>query len=168
VKPQSHHAFETNPLRGSARPSGRGHRKILASVGLSVLALAGCASHQAGAPLPFFPQAAPAPPGLDEVWLTAAFSGQVVIEKGCVKVRSPGARHGTTVLWYQGIALDRDESGLFLRVVHNGKVTRFDTPSQFGGGDVGTDDVETSYPDVARRCGPPYAYGYPANAYDAP
>jgi hypothetical protein len=142
--------------------------KIPAVSALIFLALVACASGQASFPLPFFPQVAPQPLGLDEIWLTAAFDGTVVVEDGCVKVRSPDTKRSTTVLWYQGIELGQDESGLFLRAARDGNVTRFETPSKFGGGSVPPEHMERDYPAVARRCGPPYAYGYPSGAYNGP
>ncbi|MFO1474922.1 MAG: hypothetical protein U1F20_10755 [Lysobacterales bacterium] len=136
---------------------------------LMPLALAACTSNPARSRLPFFPQVAPTPPGgYDPTWLTAAFEGEVVVENGCVKVRYPGARPSTTVLWYQGIELDRDERGLFLRDESGAHVTRFHTMTQFGGGEAPAKYIEKAYPEIARRCGPPYAYGYPANVYDSP
>jgi hypothetical protein len=137
--------------------------KIWTVVGLSFVLLGGCASKQAAQPLPFFPQVAPQPPGLEEIWLTAAFEGRLVVENGCVKVRSPKTQQGSTVLWYQGIELDRDRFGLFLRSSHTGNVTRFNTPVKFGGGAVSEEYIERDYPEVARRCGPPYFFGYPAD-----
>ena len=142
--------------------------KIPVAVISSLVALVACASNQQSTALPFFPQVAPQPPGFDEVWLLAAFSGEVVVEDGCVKVRSPGATHGTTVLWYQGIELGRDASGFFLYHVQSGNITRFNTLSKFGGGDAPAKYINYAYPEVASRCGPPYSYGYPANVYDAP
>jgi hypothetical protein len=141
--------------------------KTFATVSPILLALVACASNQASSPLPFFPQVAPQPPGLDEVWLLAAYRGEVIVENGCVKLRSPDGTLSTTVLWYQGVELDRDESGLLLRGP-GGSITRFNTLSEFGGGEASPEYVERDYPEVARRCGPPYAYGYPANVYDAP
>jgi hypothetical protein len=143
--------------------------KILLGIGgLSFLALVACASNQANSPLPFFPQVAPPPPGFEEPWLLSAFSGELVVEDGCVKLRSPKGSRGTTVLWYQGIELDRDSSGLFLRVDGSEQVTRFNVSSDFGGGEAPTGYIDGAYPEVARRCGPPYLYGYPTNAFDAP
>ena len=135
---------------------------------LLLVALAACASNRANTPLPFFPQAAPQPPGLEEIWLLAAYRGEVIVEKGCVKLRSAGGARTTTMLWYQGIELAQDEAGLFLRGGPGGKITRFNTLSDFGGGEAQREHVERDYPEVARRCGPPYAYGYPANVYDTP
>jgi hypothetical protein len=143
--------------------------KILAVMSSSLLALVACANNPRESELPFFPQVRPTPPGLDEVWLTAAFTGQVVNEKGCVKVRHPRTERSTTVLWYQGIELGKDSSGMFLRDAQSGKIlTRFNTITDFGGGTAPADYIGQSYPEVARRCGPPYAYGYPASIYDAP
>jgi hypothetical protein len=135
--------------------------KLLATV--SFLLLAGCASNQVAQPLPFFPQVAPPPPGLEEVWLTAAIDGKLVVENGCVKVRSPKAQQSSTVLWYQGIDLGRDKVGLFLRNSHTGNVTRFNVQAKFGGGSASAEHIRRDYPEVARRCGPPYAFGYPTD-----
>jgi hypothetical protein len=143
--------------------------KILAAISLSFLALVACASGQVSVPLPFFPPTAPQPPGLVEVWeITDVIIGKAVVENGCVKVRSPNTKRGTTVLWDQGIELDRDKSGLFLRGRHNGSITRFNTLSEFVVGPAYAEYIEPAYPDVAHQCGPPYRYGLPANAIDAP
>ena len=142
--------------------------KNLATVGSVLLALVACASHQAGLPLPFFPQVAPQPPGLDEVRLLGAYRGELIVENGCGKLRSPDGTHSTTVLWHQGVALERDESGLLFRSSPAGSITRFNTLSEFGGGEASPEYVERDYPEVAQRCGPPYASGYPVNAYGAP
>jgi hypothetical protein len=147
----------------------RAHMKILAGVSSSLIALVACTSNPRSSELPFFPQVAPTPLGLDEVWLTAAFNGEVVVEKGCVRVRHPEGKNSTTVLWYQGIELSQDASGMSLRDARSGRVlTRFNALTDFGGGTAPAEYIEQRYPEVARRCGPPYAYGYPANIYDAP
>lgn len=135
--------------------------KILA-IG-SFLVLAGCASNQVAQPLPFLPQAALQPPEIGEVWLTAAFNGKLVVESDCVKVRAPKSRRSTTVLWYQGMELHRDKEGLYLRSAHTGNIARFNVPVEFGGGSASAEHIQNTYPEVARRCGPPYAYGYPAS-----
>ena len=142
--------------------------KAKIAVGSLSFVIAACASDPTSAHLPFFPQIAPTPPGLDAIALTAAFSGKVIVENDCVKVRYPGAKRSTTVLWYQGIELDRDERGVFFRDKSGAHVTRFHTMTRFGGGEASTEDIEKSNPEIARRCGPPYAYGYPANVYDQP
>jgi len=142
--------------------------KILATVGLSFLTLVACSSDRVSSSLPFFPQVAPQPPGSEELWLLAAYRGKLVVENGCVRLRPLEGTHSTTVLWYQGIELDRDKSGLLLRGGRSGKITRFNTLSEFGGGEAPAEYIERDYPEVARRCGPPYAFGYPANVYDAP
>ena len=136
--------------------------KIWTVVGLSLVLLGGCASKQAAQPLPLFPQVAPQPPGLEEIWLAAAFEGVLVVENGCVKVRSPKTQQSTTVLWYQGVELDQDRFGLFLRSSHTSNVTRFNVAVTFGGGAASEAYIERDYPEVARHCGPPYALGYPA------
>ncbi len=131
---------------------------------LSFLFLVGCASNQVAQPLPFFPQLAPPlPGGLKEVRLLAAFGGKLVVENDCVKLRYREGQKSTTVLWYQGIELRRDKLGLFLRSSHTGKVTRFNVPVAIGGGQASPEYIQRAYPEVARRCGPPYALGYPAD-----
>ena len=128
------------------------------------LLLFGCAHSQPEHPRPFFPQLASPPPGLEEVWLTAAFEGTLVVADGCVKVRSLDGQLDTTVLWYQGIELVRDKSGLSIQNIHTGETARFNVPAKFGGGDASDEHVQRNYPEVARRCGPPYAVGYPSDA----
>lgn len=140
------------------------YMKTLA-IATSILVLAGCAARHVAAPLPFFPRLAPPAPGLAEIWLTAAFDGRLVVEDGCVKVHPSNAQRSVTVLWHQDIELRRDTKGLFLLTPRNGHVTRFDVPANFGGGLVSAARIQQTYPEVARRCGPPYAYGYPVSSY---
>jgi hypothetical protein len=84
----------------------------------------------------------------------------LVIEDGCVKLR--GSRGpARTILWYQGIKLDRDEKGLLVRNTFTGGITRFGENAEFGGGGAPDEYVQREYPEVARRCGSPYAFGYP-------
>lgn len=135
--------------------------KILA-IG-SFLVLTGCVSNQVAQPLPFLPQVALQPPEIGEVWLTAAFDGKLMVESDCVKVRAPKAQRSTTVLWYQGMELHRDKEGLYLRSAHTGEIARFNVPVEFGGGSASAEHIRQAYPEVARRCGPPYAYGYLAD-----
>ena len=136
--------------------------KILATIGF--LFLGGCASHQVTQPLPFFPQAAPPlPGGLKEVRLLMGFGGELVVENDCVKLRYRKGQQSTTVIWHQGLELGRDKIGLFIRNSHTGGITRFNVPVKVGGGDALPEYVQRAYPEVARRCGPPYALGYPAD-----
>ena len=138
--------------------------KTLAAISFCALLLAGCVHDQRDTSLPFFPQLPPSPDGFEEVWLTAAFEGTLVISEGCVKVRSLDGQSDTTVLWYHGIELARDRSGLLIRNTYTGDVARFNVPSRFGGGDASEENVQRNHPEVARKCGPPYAVGYPSDA----
>jgi hypothetical protein len=131
--------------------------KIAIGLLMSTLLL-GCASADPNEPLPFLPMLAPPPPGTHEIRYTAAQTGKLVVEKGCVKIMS--GRHAETVLWHQGTELGRDASGLFLRETHSGQVVRFGTTTTFGGGNLPEDYVARAYPELAQRCGPPYGSGW--------
>lgn len=126
------------------------------ATGLLLSALvSGCASVPGSEPLPFLPLLAPR---MDEIALTAAVTGRLVVERGCVKL-AHGERT-TTVIWERGTELARDASGLFLRETHSGRVVRFGVETQFGGGQQSESYTAQAYPEVARRCGPPYASGW--------
>lgn len=130
-------------------------------IALLPVALAACTHGSWSGDMPVFPKVKVAPPGLDQVWLTAGMSGKLVVENGCVKLRGPRGGKAKTILWYEGIELDRDEKGLFLRNTFTGGITRFNEPAGFGGGGAPEEFVVAEYPEVARRCGGPYAFGYP-------
>ena len=142
--------------------------KIVATAAISLAFLSACASHVLDESTPFFPKVAPPHAGTEQVMLTAAFRGEPIVERGCVKVRSPGSSSATTVLWYQGAELGRDAQGLFLRDQRSSRMVRFNEPANFGGGSAPSEYVERAYPEVARRCGGPYAFGYLGDPHAAP
>lgn len=131
--------------------------RIATGLLLSVLA-SGCASMSSPEPLPFLPLLAPPPPGTETIAHTALISGRLVVERGCVRLAHRD--RSTTMIWHRGTELGRDRSGLFLRETHNGQVVRFGVQTGFGGGEMPQRHVEEAYPDVAQRCGPPYASGW--------
>jgi len=107
---------------------------------------------------PFLPLLDPPAPGQDEVFLTAAFGGIPVVDRGCVRIRAGSST--STVLWHHGTELDRDATGYFLRNAKTGTGYRFGQVMSFGGGEMPREWVEAQNPEVARRCGPPYSSGW--------
>ena len=124
-----------------------------------LLALCGCAA-TSGSGEPFLPLFNPAPPGQEEVYLTAALGGIPVIERGCVRVASPTGDGSQTVLWHQGTELGKDSQGYYLRNAKTGARYRFGTTISFGGGEMPAEWAAQGYPEVVRRCGPPYSSGW--------
>lgn len=80
--------------------------------------------------------------------------------RGCVRVAGAGSSGFTTVLWHRGAELERDGSGYFLRNAHTGAIYRFGQRIDFGGGQASREWIERQYPEIAKRCGPPYASGW--------
>lgn len=119
----------------------------------------GCAALPAAGD-PFLPLLDPVPAGQEEIYLTAALGGVPVIERGCVKIAAPGELGSRTVLWHRGTALGRDVDGYYLRNTKTGTVYRFGEPIAFGGGEMPREWAARGYPEVAARCGPPYASGW--------
>lgn len=128
----------------------------VASIGLLSAACAGT-GERAGS-LPYLPMEAPPAPGTVGIALTARYVGRLVVEHDCVKL--DGGRQRTTLLWAPGTTIGRDSAGLFLRESHTGAVVRFGTELHVGGGEMPEDVVARAYPEVAQRCGGPYAQGW--------
>jgi hypothetical protein len=97
---------------------------------------------------------------MDDVRLTASSSGVLKIVRGCVRVSAGQPSRLVTVLWHRGTELHRDQAGYFLRESYSGATYRFGERFEFGGGTASQDWIEREYPDVAKRCGPPYASGW--------
>ena len=127
-----------------------------------VLTVAGCTTSPPEG-LAFLPKLEPPPAGFDQIRLTGRSTGTLKVVRGCVRValdRSPGF---TTVLWHPGTELHRDRFGYFLRNADTGSVYRFGERIDFGGGTSSRESIEQHYPDIAERCGPPYASGWLPN-----
>lgn len=122
-------------------------------------AIAGCVGLRSAAE-PFLPLLAPPPPGQEEIFLLAALGGVPVIHRGCVRIKGSPSGSIRTVLWHQGTELGRDTDGYFLRNAKTGSVYRFGQVISFGGGAMPAERAAARYPDVVRRCGPPYASGW--------
>ena len=142
--------------------------KSVASAALGLLLLTSCVVRSVESPLPYLPRVATPPDGAEQVMLAGLISGKLVVDKGCVKIRRGRSSHFTTVLWYKGTELGRDQKGLFLRETTSGNVVRFGSPAYFGGGDASQEHIEQAYPEVARLCGGPFAFGYPGGPLPAP
>jgi hypothetical protein len=106
------------------------------------------------------PRLDPPLPGQEEVYLTAALGGIPVIERGCVRIASPSGDRRETVLWHHGTDLNKDSHGYFLRNSKTGTQYRFGTVIAFGGGEMPAKWAAQKYPEVVRRCGPPYSSGW--------
>lgn len=122
-------------------------------------AVAGCRTASPDGAV-FLPLLDPPATGLEEVRLTAAYSGSLVVDRGCVRVAGRSGHGALTVLWHRGTELGRDASGPVLRNAHSGRVYPFGRPIRFGGGEMSRDFAERQYPAIAERCGPPYASGW--------
>ncbi len=122
-------------------------------------AVTGCAELHS-ATEPFLPLLAPPAPGEDEIFMLSSGSGIPVVDRGCVRIKSTHSRRMGTVLWHQGTELGNDTNGCFLRNVRTGSVYRFGQVISFGGGEMPTEWAASQYPEVARRCGPPYSTGW--------
>lgn len=133
--------------------------KIRYLLALGLLVLLGCATRQATT-VPFLPMLGPTPAGAEEVYLTGMFAGELVIDRGCVRVRSASAGQTRTILWHRGTERGHDSAGYFLRDARIGKVVRFGTTFSFGGGEMPEEWVQRDYAEVARRCDPPYGSGW--------
>ena len=133
--------------------------KRIPLLALAVLLAAACSS-LTSTDVAFLPKLDPPRPGLDDVRLTGAFSGVLVVERGCVRLLGRTPSSLTTVLWHNETELHRDGSGYFLRNSLTGTRYQFGRPIAFGGGQAQQEWIERQYPEVAKRCGPPYASGW--------
>lgn len=119
--------------------------------------LISCREPLTGSPL--FPRLMPPSPGTDEVFLTGGITGVLVIDHDCVRLRTVGGT-STTVLWHRGIALEHDSNGYLIRHANTGRTFRIGETLRLGGGGMPQRQVQAQYPEVAQRCGPPYASGW--------
>lgn len=128
-------------------------------IATTCLAVSGCASppHDGAA---YLPQLDAPQQGAEEIYLTAAFSGTLTMVRGCVKVASDTTPGITTVIWHRGTELHQDRSGYFLRNSRTGAIYRVGQRIEFGGGEMPQKWTERQYPEVSKRCGPPYASGW--------
>lgn len=126
---------------------------------LAASALAGCRTASPDGPV-FLPLLDPPASGFDEIRLTAGYAGALVVDRGCVRVAAASGGEVLTVVWHRSTELGRGASGLMLRNAHTGRVYPFGQPIRFGGGEMARDFAERQYPEVAARCGPPYASGW--------
>ena len=124
-----------------------------------LLVAAGCAARVGSGEI-FLLLLDPAPAGQDEIYLTAALGGVPVVERGCVRIASPSGDRSRTVLWHRGTELGRDATGYYLRNAKTGTLYRFGQKISFGGGEMPQEWAERGYPEIAKRCGPPYASGW--------
>lgn len=132
--------------------------KLVGSLVFILFVVAGCTT-RGGSGEPFLPLLDQVPEEQDEVFLTAALGGVPVVEQGCVRITSSeGATR--TVLWHRGTELGRDATGYFLRNTATGTAYHFGQQMVFGGGEMPKDWAERGYPEIAKRCGPPYASGW--------
>ncbi len=138
--------------------------KLIATAVLPVIVVAACSSIVSSQGMPFLPRVAPPPPGVEQVMLAGLIGGELIVDKGCVKLKSAGSNIATTVLWYEGAELVRDENGILLRQSSSGTHVRFGTRANFGGGSAPAAYIEQAYPEVAKVCGGPYAFGYAGGA----
>ncbi len=122
-------------------------------------ALYGCAVVPSNSE-PFLPMLNRPELGQDEIYLTAALGGILVLERGCVRIATPSSNQSRTVLWHQGTELGRDAQGYYLRNAKTGTRYRFGTQISFGGGEMPPEWAAQGYPEVARRCDPPYSTGW--------
>ncbi|MGY4517230.1 hypothetical protein [Lysobacter sp. HA18] len=125
------------------------------AIALVATLVAGCTTH--GPPAqPLLPLEAPPPRGLQAIALTAGEYGVLVVNHGCVRVKSD--QKIRTVLWSKNTRLDYDEHGYFLHREGSERRYRVGAPIEFGGGALGITPAGTNL-QVIRRCGPPYHQG---------
>lgn len=138
----------------------RRRRALHALAGLAgAVVLAGCATPGPGEV--FLPRAEALPPGVEEVRLTAALEGRLVIDGQCVRVANAlddGAL--MTVIWRHSTELGRDRRGWFIREQGQAHKQRFHRHFRFGGGAGNEGAARQHDPQIAARCGPPYVSGW--------
>ena len=104
------------------------------------------------------PRLAPAPvAGTEDVRLQALLIGRLTVDRGCIKVENSGQM--VTVLWYSEVQLAQ-KSPAMLRDSSTGRTYRIGDQVRVGGGSGDPGTVNREFPEVARRCGPPYVVGY--------
>ncbi len=92
--------------------------------------------------------------------MLAAIGGVPGVDHGCVRIKGTHSGSGWTILWHQGTELGHDSNGYFLRNAKTGSVYRFGQVISFGGGGLSSEMAAAQYPEVVRRCGPPYFSGW--------
>ena len=104
------------------------------------------------------PRLKPLRSGTDDVRLQALLVGRLVIDQGCIKIENAG--HLITVLWHNEVELVPGERPPVLRDTSTGRTYLIGENVRTGGGSSDPNYVAREHPEVASRCGPPYAVGY--------
>jgi len=129
------------------------HSKLLLLLALTLVA---CERLE---PSVLLPLQKPQPPG-GELFFTASFHGVPIVERGCVRVKDAVDGVTRTVLWHGGTELGKDGTGYFLRSAETGRSYSFGSVVTFGGGEAEEKAIAREYPQVFKKCGPPFALGY--------
>jgi hypothetical protein len=135
--------------------------EILLPTLIALGAASGAAAQEQAVLLPRLAPPPPLPPGVTEAFPAVAYwGGRLEVVRGCVRYVVTDSR-AYTVLWRHSTEFGLDRSGYFLRAPRSKTIYRMGQPMAVGGG-APTDEqaVARAYPEIARRCGPPYMMGW--------
>lgn len=104
-----------------------------------------------------FAQLPPPASGTEEVWLTGGASGYLVIDNGCLRIRSAetGALH--TPYWHSAFELVTNNRGVGVHSKVTGKTYLIGTFVRVGGGAMDSATARNIDPVAAQQCGEPFA-----------
>ena len=104
-----------------------------------------------------FAKLPPPPAGTEEVWLTAGASGYLVIDSGCLKIKSDtnGSLH--TPYWHSAFELISNKKMVGVHSKITGKTYPVGTYVRLGGGVMDDETAQKIDPAAARQCGKPFA-----------
>ena len=132
--------------------------KIIATTFL--IFLAGCTHLAVDTNSVYFPQMPPPQPGHEEILLTAGGSGYLVIDRGCVRLRSDTDHKISTILWHRGFQLVKNGKSVAIKSIRTGKLYPIGTHVEIGGGAMSQEAAERIDPVAARQCGPLFGSGW--------
>ena len=110
----------------------------------------------------------PSPPeGTEEVWLTARDSGYLVLDNGCLRIRSVENGRIHTPYWHSVFELVSNEEVISVRSKLTGNTYPVGTYVRVGGGVMDETTARQIDPVAAKKCCPPFASAWIAESQPA-
>ena len=108
----------------------------------------------------YFPQMPEPQLGVEDVWLTGGDSGYLVIDRGCVRLKSDTDHKIATIFWHHAFQLALNGNSIAIKSSRTGKLYEIGTHVSIGGGTMSTEAAQQIDPIAVGRCGPRFASGW--------
>jgi len=118
-----------------------------------LLLMAGCQHRPVEADMIYFPQMPSPQPGAEEIMLLASGSGYLVIDRGCVRLKSSASGKMSTLFWHRRFELVNHGASVAVRDTVAGNIYPIGDHIRIGGGQLTKSSAIRIDPIAVKKCG---------------